>query len=155
MAFVTPTDLRTALSLKTYIAIFDDALTGAVSEAISPAPGFDPGVAQVLRRAHAEVVSWIFQITDSDPNSATQSDLLFSAELDFAVAFAFERHPAYVRAFGEVERASRMKRASDKMQRIQEGLQRYSAVGTTAATVVVPKQAGGIVLADAVHVFDE
>lgn len=154
MAFVTPTDLRTALSLKTYIAIFDDATTGTVSEAIAPAAGYDVGVAQVLRRAHAEVISWIFPITNTDPNSATQSDLLFSAELDFAVAFAFERHPAYVRAFGEVERASRMKRAADKMQRIQEGLQRYSAVGT-AAPAVIPTPAGGFVGSDAVHVFDE
>lgn len=108
-ALITPDDLKAALGPGVYVQIFDDDGDGVVTDD-------DDAVLLVIERAHAEVVSYALRIWDAMPPGIPP--LLKSAELDFAVALAFERHPEYVRAYGEEGRERRWKRASTKMERI-------------------------------------
>jgi len=95
--YVTPAMLRARLSLATYIAIYDDDLTGSITEVDA-----SEGVALTLSDAHSLVVSrlgtnytHIPLVTDIDVPF-----LLKSAELNYAVGISYDRHPEYIRAYG-------------------------------------------------------
>lgn len=137
MGYITGTDLQAALSPATYLAVFDDSNVGTVNTS---------AVALVIERAHAEVASYLPRITRTYPGaipSAVQS-LLRAAELEYAMAFAFERHPEYVRSFGEGPRLDMFKRAQARMEAIATGAQ--FATGDAVAPLNPAPVTGGIVV---------
>lgn len=129
--FVAPSDLKLALNPTTYLAIFDDGNTGVVQDT-------DPGVLLVLERSFAEVLSYLPRIYDSLPTGIPT--LLKSCQLDYAVALSYERHPEYVRSFGEEKRAERWGRAEKRMERIADSFQEI----TDNAPAARPGNVGGI-----------
>lgn len=132
MGFIDSDDLKSALSPATYLAIYDDAGTGVANA---------DAVAFTLERAHAQVLSYLPAFTSTAPGAIPSQylPLLRMAETDYAVAYSFERHPEYVRSFGEAPRSERYKRAETLMVRISTGMQRLQAdTGTPlAATPMV------------------
>lgn len=129
--YINQLALENALSPKTVLAIYDDdPPTGAVNAT---------AIADVIDRAEAEVDSWLVGVY-VDP--ATADRMLKHAALDYAVAFSFERHPEYVRTFGEEKRAERWRRANDRMARIRSGLQRLP---DQPSPITAPKNSGGVV----------
>ena len=142
---ITPGELRTALGANTYDAIFDDSNQGSV-------PDTSAAVQQVLSRAHARVVSRLGvmyrQIPDGTDNEISQ--LLKDAELGYAEALAYERHPEYVRQYGEADKVlAKMKRADSTMQLLQEAVLRIVDVPPEPK----PRNVGGIVVDDQQRVF--
>ncbi len=131
--YIEQVNLERALSPKTVLAIFDDApAKGRVNQ---------EALAEVIERAEAEVDSWLVGIY-TQPIAAPFDRLLKHAALDYAVAFSFERHPEYVRTFGEDQRAQRWKRANDRMMRIRDGLQRLPDQPRAATA---PKNSGALI----------
>lgn len=129
--YINQIDLENALSSATIIQLFDDDDDG-VADA--------DAVASVIDRAEAEVESWM--IGDySFPLNVPTDRLLKHSALDYAVAFSFERHPEYVRTFGENPRGhERYKRAMERMQRIQSAQQKLPDETVTQT----PRNVGGI-----------
>lgn len=116
----TPTNLRDALSIQTYMALFDDMGLGDV--ATVDASG---AVEQVLQMAHIRCVSWLGANYSKLPASTdTDVSVLFKfAELQYAIAMSFDRHPEYVRQYGETPRKnSALAQAELTMQRVQEAI---------------------------------
>ncbi len=111
--FASETDLRNALWPGIFKQIFDD--TGAGSVATGAA-----NVLQVLARAHAEVTSYLQRVYDVVPDELPDavSQLLVSAELDYAVAFAFSRRPELSERLGEKYIENMFSRAAKKMEAI-------------------------------------
>jgi hypothetical protein len=142
--YVSASELRDVLSLATYMAIFDDGNTGVTATVDASS-----AVALVLSRAHAEVISYLLTIYGTLPAELPSAVpvLLKSAELDYAVAFSFERHPEYVRTYGEAKRAERWERAERKMERIASTIQRIAPSDNPPEPT--PRTSGGIVLDDA------
>jgi hypothetical protein len=107
-------DLEGALSPATIVQCWDDDRDGVAD----PIP-----LGKMFKRASAQVRSWL-------PGhyglgvSVDTDELLRAAALDFAVAYTFERHPEYVRTFGEAPRAEKWKRGEDIMGRVKAGIQR-------------------------------
>ncbi len=136
--FNTQDDLESALNPATFVQIFDDGNNGFVEED-------NPGVQLVLMRAHAEVLSYLPRIYGTMPAELpdTVSILLKSAELDYATALSYERHPEYVRSFGEEKRSARWQRAEKKMERIAIAIQRIAPNDTPPETA--PRNVGGVV----------
>lgn len=139
-SYVSPSDLKAAVGPQVYVQIFDDDGDGNVSDN-------DAGVQLVLERAHAEVLSYLPRLYGiavvDDPTRLPQGipTLLKSAELDFAVALSFERHPEYVRSYGEEGRSLRWKRAEAKMQRIGDAKQ----IPTDNVPPPQPVTGGGVI----------
>ena len=122
------TDLTNVLSVATFAAIFDDASTGVTNLDI---------VASVIERAEQEVMSWLIgqygQAVQSDPGLG--ADLfLKGCALEFAIVFAFDRYPEYVRANGK-EREARYARAEERMTRVLQSRQRPTALKNLPANV--------------------
>lgn len=131
--YIEQINLERALSPATVLAIFDDdPPTGRVNQ---------EAIAEIIERAEAEVDSWLVGIYDL-PIPAPYDRLLKVAAIDFAVAFSFERHPEYVKTFGEEKRAERWKRGSDRMMRIRDGLQRLP---DQPSPDTAPKNSGAVV----------
>ncbi|WP_394849694.1 DUF1320 domain-containing protein [Pendulispora brunnea] len=115
--YITPSDLRLALTPDTFLEIFDDDRDRVVTDE-------DPAVEQVLERAQGDVESYLLRIYGTlPPPAAGVPRLLKSAALDYAIAYSFERHPEYVRSFGEEKRAERWLRAERRMERIAQAVQ--------------------------------
>src|SRR5690242_10024481 len=95
---VTAKTLRTSLSLSTYMAVFDDANTGSADIVDS-----SEQVRLVLVEAHAMVVSFLGDLYTKIPNGTDSElpQLLVHAELLYARAISFDRHPEYTRTFGD------------------------------------------------------
>ncbi|WP_394847396.1 hypothetical protein LZC95_08015 [Pendulispora brunnea] len=115
--FVSFEELRAALGPATFLAIFDDDNDGTVS------PN-DVAVSLVRQRGHVEVLSYLPRIYDTLPTAVPL--LLKSAELDYDIALSYERHPEYVRSFGEETRAERWLRAEKRMERVAEAVQQLT-----------------------------
>lgn len=116
MAAVTQADLENALSPQTVLALFDDNNDGTAD----PAP-----IAAVCARATARADSWLAGVYDGPfPLTGTLPAMYTELALEYAVAFSFERHPEYVRSFGEVPRAERWKRADEMGMRLQAAVLR-------------------------------
>lgn len=136
--FNSQTDLQNALNKTTFVEMFDDDNNGFVETG-------NPAVTLVLQRAHAEVMSYMARIYGvmpvEPPGNAPM--LLKSAELDYAVALSYERHPEYVRTFGEEKRAERWARGEKKMAQISLALQVIAP--TDNPPEPQPRNVGGIV----------
>lgn len=145
---ITAANLRDALSLPTYLALFDDELTGSVTVVDASA-----GVALVLRRAHIRCISWLGTNYNKLPRVTDTEvpDLLIDAELNFAVALAYDRHPEYTRSTGcEPNRKSAFDQAETCMMRIQEAILRLDV---DAPSMGAPLNVGGIVTDGGQRVF--
>jgi len=118
--YVSAEELRTVLSLPTYLAIFDDTLSGSYTVVDG-----STAVILTLKRAHAEVVSYLPNIYRTMPAELPNGVpiLLKSVELDYAVALSFQRHPEYVRTFGGGKQSALWDRAQAKMDRIVSTIQ--------------------------------
>ena len=117
---ITAQDLVDALSLPTYMAIFDDANTGNQTTVNASTQ-----VATCLARAHATTTSFLPAIYATPPTTTPAvSQLLRDAELQFAVVYAYRRHPEYVKTYGAEAGGSLWKEALETMERIQAGAQR-------------------------------
>jgi phage gp36-like protein len=132
VALIVKADLVNALSPTTVNAIFDDNRDGTADDA---------PIVDVCARAEAQVMSYLHGVYTVGTIPTTDV-LLRAAAVDFAVAYAFERHPEYVRTFGEQPRAERWKRATETMARIQAGIQRP----TETNAVQTPKNIGGVII---------
>lgn len=135
--YTDATGLQNALGPVTYTAIFDDSSLGAGHENAT-------AVDQVLARAHAKVVSRLVSVygVAGIPSvlPATVPELLVDAELDYAVALAWQRHPEYVRAIGaKHSAAAAYERADATMQNVADAIQRLPDVAAT------PTNVGGVV----------
>jgi hypothetical protein len=115
---VTPSELRSQLNPDVYLACFDDNNDGEVQDT-------EAQVVLVLKRSRAQVCSWLAPTYRQSLADLDEDDtfLLKSAQLDYAVAYSLERHPEYVRSFGEEKRAERWKRADEMMKRVRSATQ--------------------------------
>jgi hypothetical protein len=137
--YITPVELRDALSPATYMAIFDDEQCGSTITVDA-----STAVALVLARAHSRVVSWLGSNYSRIPlvTDAGIPLLLKDAELNYAIGMSYDRHPEYVRAYGcDPQRKSAWDMAELTMERIQAAVLRLED-GTPVAK---PKNIGGIV----------
>ena len=146
---VTAELLRAALSPATYLALFDDEQCGVVSEVDISLP-----VTLTLRRAHTRVQSRLATICGTRPlpgeTAAGGSDLLLDAELNYAIGMAFDRHPEYVRAYGE---GARQKGAWSMAESIMEDLQAAVLRVVDATPEAAPSNVGGILFSSARRVM--
>jgi hypothetical protein len=132
-------DVENALSQNTIAALFTDPGSGTINtEAIN----------DCIDRAEGEVASWLIgDININDPKFANTDRLLRQCAIDFFKVFAFERHPEYVKTFGEDPRGSSLyKRAQQRMERIQASLQKLPDQPN-----VKPVNSGGIITDDSVR----
>jgi hypothetical protein len=136
--YASETDLRNAIWPGMFKQLFDD--TGAGTVAVGAT-----NVLQVLARAHAEVTSYLpraYDVTPAElPNAVSQ--LLVSAEIDFAVAFAFSRRPELAEKLGANFIDLTFKRATKKMENIANTVQQIAPNDTPPAAK--PNTLGGIV----------
>lgn len=137
--YASEADLRNAIWPGMFKQLFDDIGAGTVATGAA-------NVLQVLARAHAEVTSYLqrdFSVTPAElPSSVSQ--LLVSAELDYAVAFAFSRRPELSERLGEKYIENLFLRASTKMEAIATSRQIIAPNDTPPAP---PGTNGGIVFA--------
>ena len=139
---ITAQNLVDALSLPTYMALFDDANTGNRSTVDA-----STGVALVLSRSHVQVESWLPDIFKTMPTSTpVPSQLLVDAELQFAVIYSYRRHPEYVKTYGAEPNGSLWKEALAFMYRIQAGTQLIPPDDNPPETA--PENVGGSTIAD-------
>jgi hypothetical protein len=131
---IQPMDLQAAITPTVVLALFDDQSTG------TPDP---VAMAEVLDQAEAEVLSYLVghYPTNPLPPSLINDPLLKRSALDFAIVFAYERHPEYTRTVGESSRVeTRFQRATARMQRIQSAMQQPAQ---TNSPVQVRNPTGG------------
>lgn len=139
--------LRHALTLTTFMALFDEDQIGVVEDVYT-----QPGVLLALRRAHIRCVSWLGAnyrkiplVTDTDV-----SDLLIDAELNYAIGIAFDMHPEYIRQYGEdPRRKAAYDQAELTMLRIQEAILKL----VDSPSMGEPQNIGGIVVDSGQHVM--
>lgn len=144
---ITAKDLRDAMSTQTYLALLDDDMIGDVPTVDASGP-----VTLLLANAHIHCVSWlganyskIPRVTDIDV-----SQLLKSAELNYAIGMAYDRHPEYVRQYGEDhKRKSAYDRAEITMMRIQEACLKL----VDSPSMAEPQNVGGVVVDYGQRVF--
>lgn len=118
--YIAGSDLRLYLTPATFIALFDDANEGNLDDDA-------PQVMLAIELAHAEVTSYLLteNATLPDVLPAAVPSLLRFAELDYAMAIAFDRHPEYVRKFGEDKRSTGARdRAEKRMDEIIQAIRR-------------------------------
>lgn len=130
--YINAADLETALTPRTYVECY---ATNPASSTIDTA-----AVEQDIDSSEGLVDSYLlgFYTFPLDP----QTDrLVRAAALMFARAYAFMRHPEYVRTFGEVGKVELYQQAHAMMLRIQAAKQRLPDVAPTSP----PKNIGGIV----------
>jgi Protein of unknown function (DUF1320) len=135
VAYIAQADLENALSPQTILAIFQDDLTVGTPSAAA--------MADVCARASAMVDSWLAPVY-TGPFPIVQSPVPAMCKelaLHYAVAFSFERHPDYVRTFGEAPRAERWRRADEMGARLQAAVLRIPDYVADP----VPANVGGLV----------
>ncbi len=119
--YLTQTHLEKAISARTVLAIYDDDDDGiADADAIE----FN------IERAEGEVDSRLLGFVPM-PITNLDDRLVRQASLEFLIAFSFERHPEYVRTFGEGNRLH-YDRAVARCERIQSARQRLPDNNETA-----------------------
>ncbi len=131
--YIDQTDLEAVLSPQTVAELYNDANTQTLD---------DVALAINIDRAEAEVDSRLIGFY-AFPLGNPLDRLIKSAALTYLMAFSYDRHPEYVRQFGEDSRDGGMyKRAERMMDQIQAGIKRLAdqASPTTAAA-----NSGGIV----------
>jgi hypothetical protein len=122
--YIAASDLRLALSQPTYMALFDDTNSRNVATVDA-----SPQVALVLKRAHAQIVSWVPSIYQQLPNElpADPPSLLIDAELQVAVIYSYRRHPEYVKTYGAEANGALWKELVEFMQRFQSNEQQIAS----------------------------
>ena len=145
--FITPALLRTALSPTTYLAIFDDDGTNNVAYVDA-----SDAVKLCISRAHVRVVSYLGNIYNRIPDGADADipGLLADAELNYATGIAFDRHPEYVRTFGESERR---KAAFDQADMTMKAVRGAMLSITDVPSLEKAANVGGVVIDGGVRVF--
>ena len=136
---ITAAQLRATLSEPTYMALYDDEQLGS-AEAVDASAA----VQLTLRRAHIRCVSWLGANYSKLPldTDSDVSDLLIDAELNYAIGLSFDRHPEYVRQYGEdPRRKAAYDQAELTMTRVQEGILRMP----DSPSMGQPANVGGIV----------
>jgi len=144
---ITASDLRNALSPSTYMALFDDEQCGSTVEVDASGP-----VLLVLRRAHIKCITWLGANYTKIPDGTDTniSDLLVDAELNYAIALAYDRHPEYVRAYGEEpKRKAAWDQAELTMMRVQEAVLKF----VDLPDMEEPQNVGGVVVDGGQRVF--
>jgi hypothetical protein len=128
---ISRSDLESAISAQTVLALFDDG-SGNVSE---------DAISRCINSAEAEVFSYLTNYTIPSDSAASGLDVLLqAAAIDFAICLAYERKPEYGKFSGEDQnRKPRWDRAVARMERIQEGQQ----IPTTLAASAPPANVGG------------
>lgn len=126
--------LEAALTPATVVTIYDDNKDGVAD---------DTPLAANIKRASAQVRSYLPGHYNPTGAGVADDELLQAAATDFLVAYSFERHPEYVRTFGEEKRAERWKRAEAMCERIKSGVQRPVRVEEVQG---VSKTVGGYVV---------
>lgn len=117
--FTTPQNLVDTLSPGTFLAYFDDNNTGNVATVMA-----GTAVGQVLASAHAMVLSYLIRIYPTMPPElpAPVSNLLSTAELQFAQALTMDRHPEFSATLGKT-RDSHWTAATTLMENIADAKQ--------------------------------
>jgi hypothetical protein len=136
--FVTAANLRTALSPATYMALFDDEQNGDVD-----AVDASDAVQEILKDAHILTVSWLPLNYSTLPHSTDSdvSQLLKYAERQYAKFLAYDRHPEYVKVYGEETKiAGALKQAETTMGRVQSAIQQLA----DSPSMGKPANAGGV-----------
>ena len=115
--YATQQDLEWNLSPSTVQALFDDNREGQVSS---------EAIIGVLVRARDWVDSFLARVY-LGPFPVIQTPVpgsIKNCTVEFAIAFAFERHPEYVHTYGEAYRSiTRFKRACEMAERLCNGMQ--------------------------------
>jgi hypothetical protein len=144
---ITAAELRTELTLATYMALFDEEQVGDI-----PTVDASPGVLMVLGDAHVLTIAWLPANYEhlpvaSDPDV---SQLLKYAERQYAKVLAYEKHDEYVRATGSEKKiTSAFTRAEATMKRVQQAILRMP----DSESMGKPENIGGIVTNDDQRVF--
>jgi phage gp36-like protein len=114
--YIAQVDLEDAISPHTVVELFDDNEDGGADTTPLDA---------VIARAEAQVNSYLARAYKGLTLPVTQSpasDMLKQAALMFAIPYAFQRHPEYVRKFGENPRdKSMLQEAHAFMKSLCEG----------------------------------
>lgn len=126
--WIDQTDLVNVMSVATFAACFNNPVTGALDL---------DGVAATIDRAEQEVLSWLIDEygtgIQSEPNLGADR-FLKGCALEFAIVYAYDRHPEYVKANGK-ERADRYAIAEKRMERVLESMQRPTSLAKKPANV--------------------
>lgn len=125
LKYISKTDLENRLTAATVAAIFTEP-SGTFNESALTA---------ILEDAEAEVDSYLVgQYPKPLPNDADR--LLKKVALDFAVVFAFQRHPEYPRMYGDGRgNDDRLAQAHAAMARVVEATQRLPDTSAKPANV--------------------
>jgi hypothetical protein len=105
-----------------------------------------------LRRAHIKCITWLGANYTKIPDGTDShiSDLLVDAELNYAIALAYDRHPEYVRAYGEEpKRKAAWDQAELTMMRVQEAVLKF----VDLPDMEEPRNVGGVVVDGGQRVF--
>lgn len=134
-SYITATDLRSSIGDDKWSEIFGDS-EGVVDDE-------QRDVQLILSRSYARVASWLRTIYGTLPDVLPDEvpALLVDAQLDYATALAYERHPEYVRIDMKTIRASFYDRAERTMQNIASSVQRLTDVAPEPA----PANVGAII----------
>jgi hypothetical protein len=135
MAYITQTDLENAIGPAAVLAIYDDDGDLALSSSELAA------LASVLDRSSAKVDGRLARSYDGPFPLSPVPKLVKYAALEYAIAYSFERHPEFVRAFGRDEHAIRLKRAEDMAEDIADAIEFLPDF----AAQKTPGTAGGVV----------
>lgn len=152
---ITAADLRNALGLNTYMALYDEDTDGsgqptgdiATVDALA-------SVALTLKRAHMRVISRLPAIYNKIPDGTDSqvSELLRDAEIEFAIGMSYDRHPEYVQRFGmDTKRKGAYQTAMETMDLIQDAVLRI--VPNDAPPEAAPRNVGGVVVDSGNRVF--
>jgi hypothetical protein len=119
--YIDSAKLMVALTPETFLACFDDENTGDVNTVD------DEAVQLAIDGAEGEVDSYMITARPQPLPSTTSPAVDRIVErscLEFAMSLAWERHPEYVRTYGENPRATALwDRATKRMERVKEGRQ--------------------------------
>lgn len=131
--YLVQLDCENALSAQTVGQLYVDDATAGVVNVLALNEDID--------RAEGEVNSWLLGVRDV-ATLATFDQLLRLSALDYFKSFAFERHPEYIRTYGESDRSWKLyTRAKERMQRIQQAAQQLTNQPS------IPQNVGGIIRA--------
>lgn len=133
-------DLENRLNAATVLSLFDDG-TGTVNQT---------AITAVISDGEQEMMSWLVNENGSlttAPNDLANDPFYKACALDFAIAFAVERHPEQARVAGLGTKESYFARATKRAERVQQGRQRATDM------VEPPRNVGGPVVDTSVRMY--
>lgn len=131
--YFTQLDAENRLSAPTIAYLFTDPGSGTLNTT---------ALNDCIDRAEGEVDSWLLgDIDETSPSFNRFDRLIRQCAGEFFTVFAYERHPEYIKTFGEDPRSTSLyKRAMARMERIQASLQKLPDQPS-----VKPANSGGII----------